>query len=49
METKAVTTSPMMIMVINMTIVFAVLYGLSLVIKLIQYIDPTRKNRNRLS
>lgn len=43
MDGQAVTTSPMMIMVINMTIVFAVLYGLSLVIQLIQYVDPTRE------
>ena len=33
----------MIIMVINMTIVFAVLIGLSIMIKIIHMIDPTRK------
>lgn len=37
------TTDPIAIMLINMTIVFSVLWGLSLVIRLIRYIDPTRK------
>ena len=37
------TTNPMIIMVINMTIVFAVLIGLSIMIKIIHMIDPTRK------
>ena len=36
------TTNPMIIMVINMTIVFAVLIGLSFMIKLVHMIDPTK-------
>jgi glutaconyl-CoA decarboxylase len=36
-------TNPITIMLINMTIVFAVLYILGWVIKLIHYIDPTKK------
>lgn len=39
---QPVTTSPWLIMFINMTIVFAVLYGLSWVIRLIKLIDPTK-------
>lgn len=39
---QPVTTSPWLIMFINMTIVFAVLYGLSWVIRLIKVIDPTK-------
>ena len=38
-----VTTNPFIIMMINMTVVFVVLYGLSLMIRLIHVIDPTRK------
>ena len=37
------TTNPLTIMFINMTIVFAVLYGLSLIIRLIKALDPTQK------
>lgn len=40
---QPVTTSPWLIMFINMTIVFAVLYGLSFVIRLIRVLDPTQK------
>ncbi|MDT8902289.1 OadG family protein [Anaeroselena agilis] len=40
---QPVTTNPILIMVINMTVVFAVLYGLSLIIRLIKVIDPTQK------
>ena len=36
------TTNPLIIMCINMTIVFAVLIGLSFMIKFIHMIDPTR-------
>lgn len=43
MEHQPVTTNPVLIMLINMTIVFSVLYGLSWVIRLIQYLDPTKK------
>lgn len=37
------TTNPFMIMVVNMTIVFVVLFLLGLVIELIHRLDPTRK------
>lgn len=40
---QPVTTNPMIIMMINMTVVFAVLWGLSFVVRLIHIIDPTRK------
>jgi Na+-transporting methylmalonyl-CoA/oxaloacetate decarboxylase gamma subunit len=39
------TTNPLLIMFINMTVVFAVLYGLSLIIRLIKIIDPTQKKK----
>lgn len=38
------TTNPFMIMVVNMTIVFVVLFLLGLVIEVIHKLDPTRKN-----
>ena len=38
----SVTTNPFIIMLINMTVVFVVLYGLSLLIRLIHIIDPTK-------
>jgi len=37
-----VTTNPLIIMLINMTIVFAVLIGLSFMIRLIHLVDPTK-------
>jgi Na+-transporting methylmalonyl-CoA/oxaloacetate decarboxylase gamma subunit len=40
---QPVTSNPFVIMLINMTVVFAVLYGLSLVIRLIKILDPTKK------
>ena len=40
---QPVTTNPMIIMLINMTIVFAVLIGLQLLVQLIHVIDPTKK------
>ncbi len=40
-----VTTNPITIMFINMTVVFAVLYGLSLIIRLIKMADPTQKKK----
>jgi len=40
-----VTTNPVLIALINMTVVFAVLYGLSLMIRLITLIDPTKKKQ----
>lgn len=38
-------TNPLVIMLINMTIVFAVLYGLCLLIRLLHVLDPTRKQQ----
>ena len=38
-----VTTNPFIIMLINMTVVFVVLYGLSWMIRIIHMIDPTKK------
>jgi len=40
-----VTTNPVLIALINMTVVFVVLYGLSLLIRLITLIDPTKKKQ----
>ena len=40
-----VTTNPVLIALINMTVVFGVLYGLSLMIRLITLIDPTKKKQ----
>ena len=42
---QPVTTNPLIIMCINMTIVFAVLFGQSLVIRLIHAVDPTREKK----
>jgi Na+-transporting methylmalonyl-CoA/oxaloacetate decarboxylase gamma subunit len=42
---QPVTTDPILIALINMTVVFAVLYGLSLVVRMIQVIDPTQKKK----
>jgi len=36
-------TNPFLIMVINMTIVFAVLYILGWIIRLIRFVDPTKE------
>ena len=38
-----VTTNPLIIMLINMSIVFAVLIGLSIMIRLIHLVDPTKE------
>ena len=38
------TDNPMMIMVVNMTIVFVVLFLLGLVIELIHKLDPTKNS-----
>ena len=40
---QPVTTNPLIIMLINMTVVFIVLVSLSLLIRLIHAVDPTRK------
>ena len=42
--TQPITTNPFIIMLINMTVVFAVLWGLSLLVKLIHIIDPTKND-----
>lgn len=42
-----VTTNPLIIMIINMTVVFLVLIVLGWIINLIQYIDPTRKKEKK--
>lgn len=39
---EPVTTNPFVIMLINMTVVFAVLIALGFVINLIHYVDPTK-------
>lgn len=44
---QPVTTNPVTIMMINMTIVFAVLWGLSLIVRFIHIIDPTRKREDK--
>lgn len=43
MINQPVTTNPLLISLINLTVVFAVLWGLSWMVRLIRYIDPTRK------
>ena len=43
MEHSPVTTSPLIIMMINMTVVFIVLVALMYLIKLIHIIDPTKE------
>lgn len=40
---QPVTTNPLVIMLINMTIVFGVLVGLQLMVEAIHVIDPTKK------
>ena len=42
---QPITTNPVLIAMINMTVVFCVLYGLSLMIRLITLIDPTQKKK----
>ncbi len=42
---QPITTNPVLIAAINMTVVFAVLYGLSLMVRLITLIDPTQKKK----
>lgn len=42
---QPITTNPILISIINMTVVFAVLYGLSLIVNLIRIIDPTQKKK----
>ena len=42
---QPVTTNPIIIMLINMTIVFAVLIGLQILVQLIHVIDPTKNKK----
>lgn len=42
---QPVTTNPLVIMLINMTIVFGVLVGLQLMVEAIHMIDPTKKKK----
>ena len=42
---QPITTNPVLIAAINMTVVFADLYGLSLMVRLITLIDPTQKKK----
>ena len=44
---EPVTTNPFIIMLINMTVVFAVLIALGLVINLIHYVDPTKPKEEK--
>lgn len=46
METHAVTENPMIIMLINMTVVFLVLIAIGIVIELLHMIDPTKKKKD---
>lgn len=43
MEGQPITTNPVLIMLINMTIVFGVLGSLGVVIEIIHRLDPTKK------
>ena len=43
MEHSPVTTNPLIIMLINMTVVFIVLVSLIYLIKLIHFLDPTKE------
>lgn len=44
---QPVTTNPLVIMLINMSIVFAVLIGLSIMIRLIHLVDPTKAKEEK--
>ena len=45
MEGQAVTTNPWLIMAINMTVVFAVLILLGVLMQIVHMIDPTKKKK----
>ena len=47
MHNGPVTTNPLIIMCINMSIVFAVLIGLSFLIRIIHMIDPTKAKEEK--
>jgi len=46
---QPVTANPLVISIINMAVVFAVLYCLSWIIRLIRYIDPTKEKKETAS
>ena len=45
MEGQAVTTNPLLIMAINMTVVFVVLILLGILMEIVHLIDPTKKKK----
>ena len=45
MEGQAVTTNPLLIMAINMTVVFVVLVLLGVLMEIVHLIDPTKKKK----
>ena len=46
MEGQAVTTNPLLIMAINMTVVFVVLILLGVLMQIVHLIDPTKKKKD---
>lgn len=48
MTEQPVTTNPLLIMVINMTIVFGVLLLLGYVIRFLYWVDPTRRKKEQM-
>ena len=49
MEGQAVTTNPWLIMAINMTVVFAVLILLGVLMQIVHMIDPTKKKKQYIT
>lgn len=49
MEGQAVTTNPLLIMAINMTVVFVVLILLGVLMTIVHLIDPTKKKKEALA
>lgn len=45
MEGQAVTTNPLLIMAINMTVVFCVLIALGILMEIVHLVDPTKKKK----
>ena len=45
MEGQAVTTNPLLIMAINMTVVFVVLIALGILMEIVHLLDPTKKKK----
>lgn len=45
MEGQAVTTNPLLIMAINMTVVFVVLILLGVLMEIVHLVDPTKKKK----